>query len=143
MGDFNEENKNYIAEDQYEIRQKLPTILIHRYLKKFKEEERDELKSNLKFLCGELAEQDIFVPMDFRFFGDLLYSETLDREILFFESAGVIEEIEGSIIYKITEKGTKLYDEDSGLYRGISPTTINTIDDFISTIYTNNNETHR
>jgi hypothetical protein len=143
MGDSNEESKNYIAGDQYEIRQKLPTILIHRYLSKFKEEERDELKYNLKLLCGKLAEQDIFVPMDFRFFGDLLCSETLDREILFFESTGVIEEIEGSIIYKITEKGTKLYDEDSGLYRGISPTMINTIDDLINTIYTNNDDTRR
>lgn len=140
MVSFNEGRKKFEKEDQYEKKQKLSSILVHRYLIKFEKEERENLKSNLKILCGELVEQDIIVPIDFDQVGDSLYSETLDRELLFFESAGVIEEIEGSIIYKITDKGMKLSNENSGLYKDIPPTIIKNIDDLIDTMFNDNNQ---
>ena len=104
MGNYEHIKLDQSYEELYENLEKLSPILLHRYLKKFKEEEREKLKSNLRTLCCELAEQNIFVPMDFEPIDESIYSETLDRELLFFESAGIINEIEGSIIYKITDK---------------------------------------
>lgn len=138
MANYEHIKLNQSYEELYENLDKLSPILLHRYLKKFEEEEREKLKSNLRTICYELAEKNIFVPMDFEPIDESIYSETLDRELLFFESAGIIKEIKGSVIYKITEKGFKLSNEDSGLYKGISPAILGTMDDIINTMYNDN-----
>ncbi len=126
------QNENWLKLDSY--------ILLLRYLRKFGEEEREKLKCNLKTLCGELAERQIIVPMDFEPFGDAIYSETLDRELLFFESAGLIEERKGSIIYKITERGIKLSDDATVISRGVTPNILETLDELINALPTDNND---
>lgn len=109
-------------------------ILLLRYLRKYKEEEREKLKYNMKILCGELAERQIIVPIDFEPFGDTIYSETLDRELLFSKSAGFIEERKGSIIYKITDRGLKLSDDTSVLSSGVKTSTLEILDELIEAL---------
>ncbi|NJD77370.1 MAG: hypothetical protein FIB08_09795 [Candidatus Methanoperedens sp.] len=126
-----EQNEKWLKLDSY--------ILLLRYLRKFGEEEREKLKCNLKNLCGELADRQIIVPMDFEPFGDTIYSETLDRELLFFKSAGLIEERKGSIIYKITDRGIRLSDDISVISRGVPPNILETLDELINALPTDNN----
>ncbi len=114
-------------------------ILLLRYLRKFGQEEREKLKSNLKALCGDLADRQIIVPMDFEPFGDVIYSETLDRELLFFKSSGLIEERKGSIIYEITDRGIRLGDDTSVISRGVTPSILETLDELINALSTENN----
>ncbi|MCZ7385037.1 MAG: hypothetical protein O8C63_09865 [Candidatus Methanoperedens sp.] len=127
-----EQNENWLNLDSYE--------LLLRYLRKFGEEEREKLKCNLKTLCCELAERQIIVPMDFEPFGDVIYSETLDRELLFFQSSGLIKERLGSIIYKITERGIKLSDDATVISRGVPSHILETLDELIDKLPTDNNE---
>jgi len=127
-----EQNENWLNLDSY--------VLLLRYLRKFGEEERERLKRNIKTLCGELAERQIIVPMDFEPFGDAIYSETLDRELLFFESAGLIEERKGSIIYKITDRGIKLSDDVTVISRGVPLNILETLDELIDKLLTDNND---
>lgn len=132
---------NREEEEQKENLQKLDSYtLLLRYLRKFGEEEREKLKCNLKTLCGELAERRIFVPMDFEPFGDAIYSETLDRELLFFESAGLMEERKGSIIYKITDRGIKLGDDATVISRGVPPNILETLDELMNELSTDNTD---
>jgi hypothetical protein len=111
-------------------------VLLLRYLSKCGDvkEEREKLKFNLKTLCGKLAERQIIVPMDFEPFGDVIYSETLDRELLFFESSGLIEEHKGSIIYKLTERGVKLSNDDKVISRGVPLSILETLDELIDNL---------
>ncbi len=124
--------ENWLNMDSY--------ILLLRYLRKFEQVEREKLKCNLKTLCGELADRQIIVPMDFEPFGDAIYSETLDRELLFFKSAGLIEEHKGSIIYKITDRGKRLGDDTSVISRGVTPRILETLDELINALPTENND---
>ncbi|NJD04550.1 MAG: hypothetical protein FIA99_18590 [Ruminiclostridium sp.] len=127
------QSENWLKLDSY--------VLLIRYLSKCGDvkEEREKLKSNLKTLCGELAERQIIVPMDFEPFGDTIYSETLDRELLFFESSGLIVERSGSIIYQLTERGVKLSNDDKVISRGVPPKILEALDELIDNL-TNNNE---
>ncbi|MFZ3384409.1 MAG: hypothetical protein WA144_10840 [Candidatus Methanoperedens sp.] len=126
-------SENWLKLDSY--------VLLLRYLSKCGDvkEEREKLKSNLKILCGELAERQIIVPMDFEPFGDTIYSETLDRELLFFESSGLIVERPGSIIYQLTERGVKLSNDDRVISRGVPPDVLEALDELIDNL-TNNKD---
>jgi len=131
--DDGEKSENWLKLDSY--------VLLLRYLSKCGEvkEEREKLKSNLKTLCGELAKRQIIVPMDFEPFGDTIYSETLDRELLFFESSGLIVERSGSIIYQLTERGVKLSNDDKVISRGVPPHILEALDELIDNL-TNNKD---
>ena len=131
--DDGEKSENWLKLDSY--------VLLLRYLSKCGDvkEEREKLKSNLKTLCGELAKRQIIVPMDFEPFGDTIYSETLDRELLFFESSGLIVERSGSIIYQLTERGVKLSNDDKVISRGVPPHILEALDELIDNL-TNNKD---
>lgn len=116
-------------------------VFLLRYFRKNREEEREKLKCNLRALCGELAERQIIVPMDFEPFGDAIYSETLDRELMFFESAGLIKERKGSIIYTITDRGRKLSENASVISnRGVPIDILETLDELIDKQHTDNKD---
>jgi len=97
-------------------------MMIGEVLNKIKSCEREELKVKLLELSGKMYEKDILVVFDFKPYGDILYSDTFDRDINFLISSNVIEYVDG--IYKITKNGERLIGtmRVAGFYSGILKT---------------------
>jgi len=97
-------------------------MMIGEVLNKIKSCEREELKVKLLELSGKMHEKDILVVFDFKPYGDILYSDTFDRDINFLISSNVIEYVNG--IYKITKNGERLIAtmRVAGFYSGILKT---------------------
>jgi len=108
--------------------------LIAAYLNKIKSIERENLKNELMRLSMKLSDDNIIVPLDFQPYGDGLYSEIFDRDMMFLFSAGVIREKKGSIIYEITEKGEKLIKERDLIYKNIPPVAIEKVETLLANL---------
>jgi predicted transcriptional regulator len=122
-----------ITEESGSIKQTLPSyMVIMDYLNKINQREREAMKSDLLKLRNELYKKNIILPLDFEPYGEQLYSDKFNRDISFLNSAGMIEEKVGSIIYQITDLGRELERERSEWYENISDDTIATFDDILS-----------
>lgn len=73
--------------------------------KKKIEVDHNRLKNDLQTICLELFKKEILVPVDFKPFGNDVYSEQLDEDVLWHHSIGLIMIKRGSIIYEITPAG--------------------------------------
>lgn len=74
------------------------------------------LKNDIQKVCLKLLEKDIFISFDFKPFGNSIYSEQLEENILWHNSIGLIEIKRGSIIYKITLNGEKELENCNSVY---------------------------
>ena len=90
------------------------------------------MKDDLLKLRSELYKKHIIFPLDFEPYGKKLYSERFNRDITYLNSAGIIEEKPGSIIYQITELGKEMQRERSRCYENISQDIIDTFDSTLS-----------
>lgn len=109
-------------------------MLIAEYLNRVQSCEREQLKVELSTLCEGLSKNNIVVPIDFQPYGETLYSEIFDRDILFLYSAGVIQEKRGSITYEITERGKKLLEKRELNYKNVPPSAIKTLDSLLADV---------
>jgi hypothetical protein len=107
-------------------------MVIVEYLNKVQSCEREKMKSDLLKLRSELFKSHIILPLDFQPYGKKLYSESFNQDISYLNSAGVIEEKPGSIIYEITERGKEMQKERSRCYENISRDIIDTFDSTLS-----------
>lgn len=107
-------------------------LVIAEYLNRVNSSEREHMKIDLITLCDKLSENNILSPMDFEPYGDTLYSEIFDREVMFLSSAGIIRETTGSIKYEITDKGKKLIENRDINYKNISPKVLKVLDGIVA-----------
>jgi len=107
-------------------------MVIVEYLNRVQSCERDKMKSELLKLRSELFKNHIILPLDFQPYGKKLYSEGFNHDISYLNSAGVIEEKPGSIIYEITERGKEMHKERSRCYEDIPRDIIDTFDSILS-----------
>ncbi|MBU4501329.1 MAG: hypothetical protein KKA79_01960 [Nanoarchaeota archaeon] len=92
--------------------------LLLKYLERKLKVSREDMKKDILLLCEKLSEKNIFAPIDFSVSGDELYSNTLNEDIGFCMSAGLIEERKGSVIYQITDRGKKKINDRNGAFYG-------------------------
>ncbi|MFA4860873.1 hypothetical protein [Methanoregula sp.] len=124
-----------IVADAQVVKQTLPScMVIVDYLNKIDKREREAMKSDLLKLRNELFKNNIILPLDFGPYGEQLYSDKFNRDISFLNSAGMIEEKVGSIVYQITDRGRELDTERSEWYGNISETAIATYDEILSNL---------
>jgi len=117
------------------IKQTLPScMVIVDYLNKIDKREREAMKSDLLKLRNELYKNNIILPLDFGPYGEQLYSDKFNRDISFLNSAGMIEEKVGSIVYQITDRGRELDAERSEWYGNIPEDTIAIYDTILSNL---------
>jgi len=107
-------------------------MVIVEYLNKVQSCEREKMKSDLLKLRCELFKNHIILPLDFQPYGKKLYSESFNQDISYLNSAGVIMEKPGLIIYEITERGKEMQKERSRCYQDISREIIDTFDSTLS-----------
>lgn len=82
---------------------KLVDALILEVLDKKKSVERQEFKKIIYDLTDRLYSKKIFLPIDFRVYKDEIDSNALDDALMYLTSAGIVEIVSGSIIYKLSE----------------------------------------
>ena len=93
---------------------------------------REDMKKDIFLLCEKLSEKNIFTSIDFSVSGDELYSNTLNENIGFCISAGLLEERKGSVLYQITDRGKKkIGDRDSFFYEGVSAEVVKVLDEIL------------
>ncbi len=109
-------------------------MVIVDYLNKIDKREREAMKSDLLKLRNELYKNNIILPLDFGPYGEQLYSDKFNRDISFLNSAGMIEEKVGSIVYQITDRGRELDAERSEWYGNIPEDTIAIYDTILSNL---------
>lgn len=108
-------------------------MVVAEYLKKFHSREREQMKFDLVNLTSALHKINIVVPFSFRPYLNTYSSETLDRDLSFLYSAGIITKKDGSIIYEITETGKEILKNKEQYFEGIPSESLNlfehTLDD--------------
>jgi hypothetical protein len=108
-------------------------MVVAEYLKKVNSSEREQLKFDLVNLTTALHKHNIVVPFSFQPYLNTYSSETLDRDLSFLYSSGIITKKEGSIIYEITENGKEILKNKEQYFKGIPSEALNlfehTLDD--------------
>ena len=96
-------------------------MVVAEYLKIVNSSEREQLKSDLVNLTSALHKHNIVVPFSFQPYLNTYSSETLDRDLSFLYSSGIISKKDGSIIYEITENGKEILKNKEQYFEGIPP----------------------
>lgn len=100
------------------------------------EVDRKKMKQDLQKICLEAAKHGLIIPIDFKPYGDDLYSKRLADDLSWHQTIGLIEAFhEFPTRYVITRKGIdEIFNKDSVYYTRISEKNLEIIKNAIKII---------